>query len=53
MKFCDLSKRFCFKFDILDKEPKYLINNRMIHSNDNRTLAELNINNGMRIEVLD
>ena len=50
-KFCDLSKKFCLKAGIQNKEPTYIINSRKTDSDENKTLEELGIRNNTRIEV--
>ena len=51
-KFSELSEKFCLLADISDKHPKFLINSFPVHSTDNRTLAELNISNQSKIDVV-
>ena len=51
-KFSELSKRFCLLADISDKSPRYLINSFIVHPTDNRTLAELNVSNQSKIDVV-
>jgi hypothetical protein len=51
-KFCDLSKKYCLKAGIQNKEPTYIINSRKIDSDENRTLVELGINSNAWIDVI-
>ena len=51
-KFSDLCKRYCNIAEIQNKDPIYLFNSSAIKSNEIRTLAQLNITNESKIDVL-
>jgi len=51
-RFCDLSKKYCLKAGIQDKTLVFLLRSRKIESNDTRTLAELEIKDQSKIEVV-
>ena len=51
-QFSDLCKRYCNLAGIQNKDPIYLFNSCAIKSNEIRTLAQLNISNESKIDVL-
>jgi len=51
-QFSDLSKRYCNLMGIVGKDPIYLFNSYAIKSNETRTLAQLNLSNESKIDVL-
>ena len=51
-QFSDLCKRYCNIAGIQNKDPIYLFNSCAIKSNEIRTLAQLNISNESKIDVL-
>lgn len=51
-QFSDLCKRYCNRAEIRNKDPIYLFNSCVIKSNETRTLAQLNINDESKIDVL-
>ena len=53
MKFSDLASRFCTKsgFSAAD-QPKFILNSQQLGLDEPRTLAELNLRDNARIEVV-
>ena len=53
MQFCELAQKFLIKAGVeADKKPSFLINSKSFDVNETRTLGQLNINNGARINVV-
>ena len=51
-KFSELSEKLSIKLDVKDKAPAFLLNSRRIEANDSRTVAQLNLQNNAKIEVV-
>ena len=52
-KFSELSARFCVKSGMKENEISYLLNGKIIHPTEEKTLAELTLHDQSKIEVVN
>ena len=52
-KFSELSARFCVKSGMQESEISYLLNGQIIHPNKEKTLAQLNLHDQSKIDVVN